>query len=41
VSKQEHLQDIYKTLKIASVSDVVTMEMTHGNKTSRIVAWRF
>lgn len=41
VSKQEHLMAIYKTLKQASVSDVVTMEMTHGNKSSRIVAWRF
>lgn len=41
VSKQEHLQAIYKTLKLASVSNVVTMEMIHGNKSSRIVAWRF
>ena len=41
VSKKENLNAIYKALKNASVKEVKTIEMQHGNKTSRVVAWRF
>lgn len=41
VSKKESLNAIYKALKNVAVKEVRTIEMQHGNKTSRIVAWRF
>lgn len=41
VSKKENLYGIYKTLKKAEAKDVRTIEMAHGQKHSRIVAWTF
>jgi len=41
VSKKESLNAIYKAFKNVAVKEVRTIEMQHGNKTSRIVAWRF
>ena len=39
VAKQAHLKSIYSELKTAGAFEVKTIEMSHGNKTSRIVAW--
>ena len=39
VAKQAHLKSIYSALKTAGVIEVKPIEMSHGNKTSRIVAW--
>ena len=41
VSKQENLPVIYNFLKSVKAVDVRTINMTQGQKTSRIVAWRF
>jgi len=41
VSKQSNLKGIYDSLKISGASDVKTIAMGQGNKTSRIVAWTF
>jgi len=41
VSKKDTLPIIYKSLHIAKALDVKTITMTHGQKTSRIVAWTF
>jgi 23S rRNA (adenine1618-N6)-methyltransferase len=41
VSKKDTLPVIYKALKAANALDVKTISMTHGQKTSRIVAWTF
>jgi 23S rRNA (adenine1618-N6)-methyltransferase len=41
VSKQAHLNAIYWALKESGATDVKTIEMAHGNKVSRIVAWTF
>ncbi len=41
ISKQDHLPRIYQLLKKVSAAEVVTINMQHGNKTSRIVAWTF
>ena len=41
VSKSEHLPGIYHALLKAEVSETKTIEMSHGNKVSRIVAWNF
>ncbi len=41
VSKQDNLKNIYKLLKKAEVSDLKTIPMGTGNKSSRIVAWTF
>lgn len=41
ISKKENLPAIYSALKKVSASQVKTIEMGHGNKKSRIVAWRF
>ncbi|HEY3372734.1 MAG TPA: 23S rRNA (adenine(1618)-N(6))-methyltransferase RlmF [Prolixibacteraceae bacterium] len=41
VSKKSNLYAIYKSLKKANALDVRTIEMTHGQKQSRIVAWTF
>jgi 23S rRNA (adenine1618-N6)-methyltransferase len=41
ISKQSHLSVIYEALKKAEVSEVRTIPMGQGNKTSRIVAWTF
>ena len=41
ISKKEHLQAIYKALKINKVLDFQTIEMAQGQKISRIIAWTF
>ncbi len=41
VSKKENLSAIYNALKQIEVKEVKTIEMRHGNKTSRIVVWGF
>lgn len=41
VSKKENLNTIYKLLKKVGVTNVKTIDMEQGQKTSRIVAWTF
>lgn len=41
ISKQDSLESIYKTLKKVAATEVKTISMGQGNKTSRIVAWTF
>ena len=41
VSKKSSLPAIYKALKHVGATDVRTIEMNQGQKTSRVVAWRF
>ena len=41
VSKKENLPSIYKKLVQVNVADFKTMEMSQGQKTSRVVAWTF
>jgi 23S rRNA (adenine1618-N6)-methyltransferase len=41
VSKQDNLNNIYRLLKKAEVSEFKTIPMGTGNKSSRIVAWTF
>ena len=41
VSKSENLNSIYFALKKAGAITVKTINMTQGNKVSRIVAWTF
>lgn len=41
VSKEETLDTIFQSLKFENASDVKTITMKFGNKTSRIVAWTF
>lgn len=41
VSKKENLKSIYEQLKEDKALEVKTIEMTQGNKLSRIVAWTF
>lgn len=41
VSKVENLDDIYRILKKAKVSQVRTLDMIHGQKKTRIVAWTY
>ena len=41
VSKQAHLQNIYKAIKTAEAVATETISMSQGNKASRIVAWTF
>ena len=41
VSKKENLPNIYKTLSKVQAVEVKTIEMSQGQKTSRIVAWTF
>ena len=41
VSKKENLPFIYKSLKDIKAVEVKTIEMAHGQKISRIVAWTF
>lgn len=41
VSKKENLATIYKTLKKVNAVAVKTIDMSQGQKTSRIVAWSF
>lgn len=41
VSKQSHLNKIYKAFKNIGVADFKTISMGQGNKISRVVAWTF
>jgi 23S rRNA (adenine1618-N6)-methyltransferase len=41
ISKKDHLYGVYKALKKVGVAEVRTIEMAHGQKQSRIVAWTF
>lgn len=41
VSKKENLPSIYKTLNKVQAVEVKTIDMSQGQKTSRIVAWTF
>lgn len=41
VSKKENLNTIYKLLKKVGATEVKTIDMAQGQKTSRIVAWSF
>lgn len=41
VSKAENLPSIYQNLKTINTIEVKTIEMSQGQKVSRIVAWRF
>lgn len=41
VSKQSNLKSVYKALENCEATDVKTIAMGQGNKTSRIVAWTF
>lgn len=41
VSKRDNLYNIYKTLNKVNAADIQTIDMTQGQKTSRIVAWTF
>lgn len=41
VSKKENLKALYTTLKKVKAVEVRTVEMAQGNKTSRILVWRF
>jgi 23S rRNA (adenine1618-N6)-methyltransferase len=41
VSKSAHLPGIRYALKLSEASEIKTIEMSHGNKVSRIVAWKF
>ena len=41
VSKGEHLPGFYDRLEDVDVADVQTLEMAHGQKRSRILAWTF
>ncbi len=41
ISKQSHLNKIYKALNNVGVVDFKTIPMGQGNKTSRVVAWTF
>lgn len=41
VSKKPNLPGIYKSLQKAGAKEVRTIEMAHGQKQSRIVAWTF
>lgn len=41
ISKKNHLQRHYDTLKSAHAKEVKTIETGQGNKVSRILAWRF
>lgn len=41
VSKQSHLKSLYKTLNKVNAAQIKTIDMTQGQKTSRILAWTF
>lgn len=41
VSKKENLKSIYKLLKKVGTVDVKTIDLSQGNKTSRLVFWTF
>jgi len=41
ISKEANLPTIYKTLDVVNPTSVKTMDMSQGNKISRVVAWSF
>ncbi len=41
VSKHSHLKSLYKTLNKVNAAQIRTIDMTQGQKTSRILAWSF
>lgn len=41
VSKQSHLNSLYKTLNKVNAANITTIDMAQGQKTSRILAWTF
>jgi len=41
IAKSEHLPTLYNALKLAQAPEIRTIQMAHGNKISRIVAWSF
>jgi len=41
VSKKENIKSMYASLKKLNASKIKTIEMKHGNKITRIVAWSF
>ncbi|EAZ82059.1 23S rRNA (adenine(1618)-N(6))-methyltransferase RlmF [Algoriphagus machipongonensis] len=41
VSKEEHLKDLILALKKANVAERKIIQMTHGNKKTRFIAWTF
>ena len=41
VSKQAHLNSLYKTLNKVNAANISTIDMVQGQKTSRILAWTF
>ncbi|WP_439488621.1 23S rRNA (adenine(1618)-N(6))-methyltransferase RlmF [Algoriphagus sp.] len=41
VSKEEHLKELVLALKKANVYDRKILQMTHGNKKTRFIAWTF
>lgn len=41
ISKSSNLKNVYTALQHANAIEVKTIPMSHGNKTSRIVAWTF
>lgn len=41
ISKESNLKSAYKALKTVEAAEIKTIPMSHGNKTSRIVAWTF
>jgi len=41
VSKRAHLPCLHQALRVAGVAGVRTIDMAHGQKTSRILAWTF
>lgn len=41
VSKQAHLNSLYKTLNKVNAANITTIDMAQGQKTSRILAWTF
>jgi 23S rRNA (adenine1618-N6)-methyltransferase len=41
VSRSTHLPRLYQALRAAHATDVKTIEMAHGQKKSRILAWTF
>ena len=41
VSKQAHLNSLYKNLNKVNAANISTIDMAQGQKTSRILAWTF
>jgi len=41
ISKESNLKSIHEAIEKAGASEIKTIPMEHGNKTSRIVAWTF